>query len=201
MSDQPEQPNQEIQESQPNIVATIPNVEVRPEPAQDADDGRDYQAEIKKLREEAAKWRTQFRDAEKQVKELSPAAKRLAELEEAQKTEEQKLREKIAAMENATKEAEYKADLANKRAKLTSLSAKAGINPDLAALLDINQIDFDDESALIETLKQFAPSKPPINGGGASNPANSDNTEPSEKELVANYFRPAGRNITLFGGK
>ena len=140
MSDQTEQTNQETTNATTSGVSVVSTTPV--ELANDSqDDGRDYEAEIKKLREEAAKWRVQYRDAEKQVKELSPAAKRLQELEESQKSEEQKLRDKIATMEAATKQAEANAERANKEAKLIKIAASAGVSPDLAALLDISKLD------------------------------------------------------------
>lgn len=174
-------------------VATPP---ADPEP--DSGEDRDYVAEIAKLRKENAKWRTQYRDAEKQVKELSPAAQKLAELEEAQKSEEQKLREALEAKERAIADAEAKADTATKQAKLALLASKANVNPELVELLDIGKLDFADEEAVLETLKQFS-QKPTLNGGGASDPKTPDNTQPSEKDLRNQYFNKAGRGVTIFG--
>lgn len=189
------EPSQPVTPVTPEATAT-PSTAVN-ETAKE--DGRDYAAEIKKLREESAKWRTQFRDAEKQVKALSPAAQKLAELEEAQKSEEQKLKERLAQMEKTTAEAKQAAEIASKQLKLATLAQKAAVPPELVPLLDLSKLDFEDEDATIETLKKFAVKTPSANGGGASNPANPDNTQPTEKQLIDQYFRRAGRGVSIFG--
>lgn len=57
---------------------------------------------VSKLRQEAAKYRTE-------AKANADAAKRLAEIEEAQKTETQKLADRLAAAEKRAQDAELKA--------------------------------------------------------------------------------------------
>lgn len=60
-------------------------------------------------KDEVAKWRAMSRKHEAQAKTNSDAAKRLAELEDANKSETQKLADKVSAAEKRTADAEAKA--------------------------------------------------------------------------------------------
>lgn len=87
-------------ETQPTTPTPAPPVE-----AQKPQDGepKTFDAEyVQKLRQEAAKYRTE-------AKANADAAKRLAEIEEANKTEAQKLADKLAAAESKAQEAELRA--------------------------------------------------------------------------------------------
>ncbi len=168
-----------------------------PSDAQEA--SRDYEAELKDLRAEAAKWRTQLRQEQAKVKELAPAAERLAALQESQKTEEQKLRDKLAELEAAARDAETKAENAQKRVKLITLAGSIGVTAEVADLLDLSRLDLEDEEAVLETLKKLVP-KNAVKGGGASNPA-SQPQGASDESLMKEYFNRAGVNVAkIFGG-
>lgn len=77
----------EVSENQLTLEAKGP----QEEPAADeAKPGRDYEAEIAKLRKENATWRTKYREAE-------PVLKQHQEMEEANKTELQRVQEALEA--------------------------------------------------------------------------------------------------------
>lgn len=96
--------------SEPTITATPPTIDpqaatqaqVEAHQAQDAEP-KTFDADyVSKLRQEAAKYRTE-------AKANADAAKRLAEIEEAQKTETQKLADRLAAAEKKAQDAELRA--------------------------------------------------------------------------------------------
>ena len=68
--------------------------------------GDDLAAQLKKSQAEAQRWRNWARKHEDKVKELTPAAARLAEIEEASKTEAQKLADRATAAEQRAAEAD-----------------------------------------------------------------------------------------------
>jgi Domain of unknown function (DUF4355) len=73
-----------------------------------ADAGDDPAKQLAAARAEAKKWRELSRKTEAQAKKGADAQKRLAEIEEANKTEAQKLADRAAAAEAARAEAEAK---------------------------------------------------------------------------------------------
>lgn len=190
--------NQQAPAQTPGIFGQAPQTPAQTaQPA--ADDGRDYEAEIAKLRAENAKWRTQLRDTEGKLKEIEPAAQKLAEIEEAAKSEEQKLREQLEALKAEKLKAQAAAELANKQAKLIAVAAKAGVSPDVVELLDITKLDLENEEATINTLKKLAPAK--LTGGGASNPPGEQNGTITDGDLRNLYFGGGrGPKNLIFGG-
>ena len=161
------------------------------EPTSDSPDGgRNYEEEIKALRAEAAKYRVERNEARGKLEELSPLAKRAQELEEAGKSELQKLAEQQAQLQKELQDAKNMAALATKRQKLTTLAAQQGVNPAVLGFLDVNAFNLEDEAATTEALKAFATNNKP-SGGSASNPAN-NGQRPAETD--------EDRRIRLFGG-
>ena len=118
--------------SEPTTEPTPPQVEAPT--AQDAEP-KTFDAEyVQKLRQEAAKYRTE-------AKANADAAQRLAEYEEAQKTEAQKLADRLAAAEQKALAAELKAlrsDIAQAKgvpAGLLTGSTEEELNASADALL------------------------------------------------------------------
>ncbi len=74
-------------------------------------------------------WKTEARKWEKRAKENAEAAKRLAEIEEAQKSEAEKVAERLAKAERAAAEAEA-------RALRREIALEHKLSKDDAALLD-----------------------------------------------------------------
>ena len=103
--------------SEPIIEPTPTPAPTEAPTAQDAEP-RTFDADyVAKLRQEAAKYRTE-------AKANADAAKRLAEIEEAQKSEAQKLADRLAAAEAKAQEAEL-------RALRSDVSREKGVPADL----------------------------------------------------------------------
>jgi chromosome segregation ATPase len=168
-------------------------------PAQAA--GRDYDAEIAELRKEAAKWRTQYREASGKLKDIEPAAQRLAEMEAAQQTEAQRLAAQLADLQTQVVAAQAAAQRADAERKLALLATKAGVPPAALPYLDATKFDLDDEAAALEALAVLAASnKTTAPHVGATNPARSGangTPDPAEwyKQMLA-----GGSTIFDLGG-
>lgn len=176
----------------------MPTEELLPDtdqPNTDAQAAPNHEAEMKKLRDEAAKWRTSYRAEQEKVKQLTPAAEQLAALEEAKKSDVDKLREQMLKLEAQATAATQAAEMADKRVKLLKVATKANISPELADLLDLSKLDLEDEAGTLEMLKKLAPQQT-ANGGGASNPANAANGVLSPAE----WYAKRGAKTTIFGG-
>lgn len=167
------------------------------EPAEDqASLGND---EVTKLRSEAARWRTKLRDTEKTLNELKPLAEQFRATQDAQKSEAQKALEERDAARAEVAQAKAEALRAQQETKLTRLATKAGVDPDVAALLDLSKLDLDDEKAALETLGKLATARQTANS--ASNPARSGAAGPSDDQLRNHYFGGGARSkTTIFGG-
>lgn len=166
-------------------------------PAPDA--GQTFDADyVAKLRQEAANYRTQLKDYKTQVAELSPLAQKAKELEEAQKTEAEKLAEKIATMQNELEAQKQAAAVAQKTSALTVLAVQAGVPAEVVPLLDVSKFDLENTEATLEALKALAPAQS-ARGGNPSNPArgNGQTTTLTPAEWYAQ--RKSG-STSLFGG-
>lgn len=152
---------------------------------------------VRKLRDEAAKYRTQLREAQKELTSLKPAAEKLREIEESQKTEQQKMAERLAALESELQKKAQEAERRAAEAQVIRLAAKAGIDPDVAMLLDISKIDIEDEEKALAILSKLA--GPRATGGNAANPGKGTGSQPSDEELRALYFGQRTKT-TIFGG-
>ncbi len=154
----------------------------------------DTQQDVR-LTAEAAKWRVRVRDLEAQLTALKPKAEQFDQLQESQKTEAQKLTDRIAALEADLQTKATAADRATKEAQLIRIATKAGVDPDVASLLDLSKIDLSDEKAAIEVLSKFA--KPTANSAQVK-PGAVGATGLTEAELHARYF--GGSKPMIFGG-
>lgn len=159
--------------------------------------GRDFEAEIKALRDEAAKWRVQAQDTKKKLGELEPLAAKAAELQNAQKTEAEKLAERLAQMESQLAQSKAQAEAADRQRKLIALAAKAGTPVELLDYLDASKFDLDDEKGTLEVLGQLARQKATA-AGSASNPARG-NAAISDADKKALLYGTDNRNM-IFGG-
>lgn len=106
---------------------------------------------------QAEKWRALARKHEASSKDNASAAKRLAEIEESQKTESQKLTDKLAAAEQ---------ELAGHRVRAIRAQAArdAGLDADMAEFLTASE----PETALAQAkalAKKLAPGKPDLRQG------------------------------------
>jgi hypothetical protein len=141
-------------------------------------------AYVEELRAEAAKYRTQLREAQTQLKDLAP---------KAQGSEE--LAVKLAALEADLAAKSTEAERATKQAQLVRIASKAGIDPDIAELLDLSKLDLSDEAKVVEILGKFRPAA----NGAQVRPGTVGNTGMTEAELRNTYF--GGKSKTsIFGG-
>lgn len=139
------------------------------EPAQDAaqDAGRDYEAEIKKLREESAKRRVENNELKRTVSELEPIVDEFNKIKESQKTEAEKQAERVAELEAKLQQQAAAIERQKKEASLLSM----GIQSDVIPLLNVDSLDFSDAEKLTAQLAPFTNKKPaaqtpaPANGG------------------------------------
>lgn len=118
---------------------TSETAETQPEAVAPDDEPKTFDASyVAKLRQEAAKYRTE-------AKENAAAAKRLAEIEEASKSEAQKAAERLAALEDQVKTYETREQVANWKA---AVSQETGVPAAVLAGASLEEIQ-----AHAETLK------------------------------------------------
>lgn len=141
-------------------------------------------AYVKQLRDEAAEWRVKFKETQTQLKDLT-----------AKSTDATQLTERLAALEAELAQKAAAADAATKQAQLLRLASKAGVDPDVAALLDLGKLNLDDEKAALDVLAKFAdrPSSRQVKPG-----ATGAGTE-TDDELRKRFFGGQSRT-TIFGG-
>lgn len=117
---------------------------------------------------EAAKWKALARKHEAEVKRLRPAAERMAQADDATKSEIQRAADKAAAAEARAKAAETRAD------RLEVAAAK-GLSPSLAARL-VGETREELEADAEELLKVVKPAEGNDAGGGANGAAAASGT-------------------------
>ena len=116
---------------------------------------------------EARKWEQRAKENSAKVAELSPAAARLAEIEESNKTAEQKTAERVAALEEAERTKE--AAIAERDSRLLRYEIAAAKGLDLKAALRLQGSTREEiEADADEFAKSFASSAPgEVPGAGA----------------------------------
>lgn len=159
--------------------------------------GRDFEAEVAKLRAENAKWRTQLRETQQTLEDLKPLAEKAQQLEEAQKTEAEKLAERIAQLEGQASAAQAQAARAAQETKLVTLASQAGVPANMLQFLDASKFNLDDEESALEALSALAP-KNSANAGKPSNPARGGNT--GEDDPATWWKNRKQGSSMIFGG-
>ncbi len=155
---------------------------------------------ISKLREEIKGLKQTKRELEDFRKSAEPVLTEYQQLQEARKTDAQKAVERAQEAEAKLNAANAAVLTAQREAKLVRLATKAGVDPDVAALLDLSKLDLEDEEASMKVLGKLATARTTANG--ASNPARNGATGMTDKELRDTYFNGGGpRSKTMiFGG-
>ena len=156
------------------------------------------ESELKRARDDAAKYRTQLRELEVKWKAAEPVLTEFQKLQDSQKSEAQKLAEQLADANKRAAEHESAAQRAQREAKLVRLATKAGVDPDVAALLDLSKLDLDNEKSALEILGKLGTARSTANS--ASNPERNGGSGPSDAELRQFYFGGARSKPTIFGG-
>lgn len=136
---------------------------------------------VSELRGEAASYRKQLREAQEALKAAQAAA-----------GDNQALAGKLAELESSLAQKAAEAEAAQKAATFVRLAAKAGVDPDLMNLLDLNKFDLSDEKRTLDALSKLA-------GRGNGNQARPGGAAPSsDNDLRAQMFGP--RKSSIFGG-
>jgi myosin heavy subunit len=162
---------------------------------------------VEKLRNEAAKYRTQLRDLESKVEQfgdydqLKEAASKWQELEDKNKSEMEKLQEKLGKLESERDQALQRAQETMIRSAFDREATKLGFaHPeDVYALADKSQVEISDEGqvkgvekavkALEGRLPMSKPKAPSVDGGAGGNAQGSKSgfTEADIREMAAIY--------------
>jgi hypothetical protein len=144
-----------------------------------AQDAPTEDKEVAKLRAEAAKWRTQFRETQEALQKV-----------QAEAGENKKVADQLTAIQAQLEKAQAEAEAAQKMATLTRYAVKAGVDPDVAALLDLSKIDLSDEKKALEVLSKL---KGSAAAGTQAKPGGT-----SAEDMRAQMFAP--RKSSIFGG-
>ena len=154
--------------------------------------------EIKALRKENAKWRTQLRSTEEQQQ-----AKAKAEM-----TELERLQTELREAQDARTRAEQARLQTAVKAQVIAAAAKAGYNDpeDAYRMIDPSTLDVDDDGAvggLDEAVKTLLKSKPYLakQATGTYSPTNPAGGAPRENDQARlNRIYGMGGNANVFGG-
>jgi multidrug efflux pump subunit AcrA (membrane-fusion protein) len=167
-----------------------------PTPAEDKAFDAKY---VEGLRAEAARYRNEAKAAKSQLSELQPLAEKARQLEDANKSEAEKLAQKLADMQAQLNAAQADAARAAAERKLTTLAVKAGVSGDILPFLDVSKFDLENEETTLATLAKLK-TPTPANGGGPSNPGRS--ADSNGQLSPADWYKQAtGKTPSIFGGK
>lgn len=137
-------------------------------------------SELKRARDEAAKYRTSFRKTEKELKDLQAKWK---EIEDKDKTELQKAQERVKELEKTVNDLSSKTLLAN---GISAAIRHNALDPEIVARL----IDTESETSVDDQIKSLVKSKPflfKLNGdgdGGKGGDRGRENAKTSMNDLI-----------------
>lgn len=165
------------------------------EPENDGgEDTQSFDAEyVRKLRDEAAKYRRQLRETQDRVKNLEPKATEFDKLQDAAKTETERMSEQLATLQAKVAEAETNAQRAQAQARVVRLATKAGIDPDVAQMLDVSQFAQLEDDDAVKLLAKLAPTR------AAGSVSNAGRTGASASEDLRAWWESRGGKTTIFG--
>lgn len=198
-----------------------PTEETQPEaahPESDAGQAQTFDADyVEKLRGEAAKWRTQFRDTQKQLEDIQAQLTQQQKEREQAKTAELKEQGKykeafdeatatITRLEAQAAEAkQMKATVEKYQAALTGLleSQRDGMPESITTLLDkldpVEQLEWlakNRQAVVPPPEAPEAPRKPSLAG---FNPAGTPGNAENDAQRVARLRKQSGQMVTPFG--
>ena len=185
----------------------------------------EVEAEIKKLRREAAQWRVKYREAEaalaaqqetKKVEsgeepapDVAAQEAQVAELKEALEKARREAEEATAALQQERDQAVVEATEALLRASAIVAAAKLGFrNPEIAyKVMDLDGVEVGEDGEITgveEALKKLAEQEPWMLGGatsiGATNPAKEQKRGRTREELEREYFGGGESDFWRGGG-
>ncbi len=175
--------------------------EVTTQPAQDAVDATNTTTDTESTPAAEVDWKQKAREWERRAKDNKAAADKLAALEEAQKTAEQKAAERLA-------DAERKAAAAELKALRAEVAQAKGVPAGLLNGSTLDELN-DAADALLAFRGEAAkkPTLPPASGQGNVGTAIGGASQVTEAELASmspmqiNEARRAGRLDALLGKK
>jgi len=163
-------------------------------------DAEALQAELKRARREAAKYRTELRKSQ----EAQEAAK------EAEMTELERLQATVAKLQDRAEQAEVNAKRMVVRNATTIAATKAGVRPDaldiVTALIDADTLEVDDDGnveGLAEAIQAIVKERPFLTATDTknritpTNPADGAGGETRQQKLDRLFY---GHKNTMFGG-
>jgi hypothetical protein len=163
-------------------------------------DAEALQAELKRARREAAKYRTELRKSQ----EAQEAA------QEAEMTELERLQATVAKLQDRAEQAEVNAKRMVVRNATTIAATKAGVRPDaldiVTALIDADTLEVDDDGnveGLAEAIQAIVKERPFLTATDTknritpTNPADGAGGETRQQKLDRLFY---GHKNTMFGG-
>ena len=169
----------QVPESTPAVVPVVPAVaQVVPAETQES-------KEVSKANAEAAKWRVQFRETEAALKAM-----------QAQAGDNKALGDQLAKLQADLAAKGAEAEAAQKLAYAMRVAAKAGVDPDIVAMLDLSKIDPDEKKASEQLAKLAGAGR-----GAQVKPGAINNNGDTDAELRQMFFGHGGpRKSSIFGG-
>jgi hypothetical protein len=146
-----------------------------------------------------SKLRDEIKGLRAQVKQAEPVLAKYKELEDAQKSEAQRLSDQLAAANKLAADNLAAAQQAQREAQVTRLATRAGVDLDLVAYLDLSKLDLTDEKAALEVLGKLATKS--ATASSASNPGRTGAAGADDAELRKIFFGGGRNQPTIFGGK
>lgn len=141
--------------------------------------------ELSKANAEAAKWRVQLRETEQALKAV-----------QAQAGDNKALSDQLAKLQADLAAKAAEAETAQKLAYAMRVAAKAGVDPDIVAMLDLSKIDPDEKKASEQLAKLAGAGR-----GAQVKPGAINNSGDTDAELRAMFFGHGGpRKSSIFGG-
>jgi chromosome segregation ATPase len=158
-------------------------------------------SELERARKDAANYRTKLRELEGKWKEAEPVLAEYNQAKENAKTETQKLADQLAEATRKAQESDNAAQRAVREAKAIRLMTKAGVDPDLLDIIDLNKLDLDNEEEALKQLAKLPSASAKQTANSASNPGRTGAAGADEAELRRIFFGGGRNQPTIFGGR
>jgi len=141
------------------------------------------QKQLDAARADAAKYRTAARDGKATIETLTPLADKAKEMEESQKSELEKLTDKLAAMQLQVETGQAAVEAVQRQNKVQALAYRANVPDDVLQMLDMSKIDVDDPEEAVKKLSVF--SKPSSSSSTVVNPEKQNGASMSRQAFTA----------------
>lgn len=199
MGQKPENPEPET----PKVDGEVPPQPDPDAPAEESDEGSIIEGSetwVRRMRKENQRYRQQLRDAEARLKSLEGVESKLKEIEDAEKSELEKLQEQVAAAEQEKVTALERANSQLVRAAVIAEAASQGaVDPDvIVALVDRGEIEVDESGEVAghqEAVAQLLEAKPFLRKSGSpAGPGGGGIRESKDSSLSAEQVRDLAKS-------